>query len=157
MDGVNKVTLIGNVGKEVELNVINNEKKVAKIVLATNKTVKDQNGNSESRTEWHNVDVWDKTAQFCADYVKKGTLLYVEGELRTDSYEDKDGIKRYRTKIVAKDVKILSNPSSTGSPSSKESTPAEQAQNQSKEYVESSKSTVSSSNFVSGADDDLPF
>ena len=97
MDGLNEVKLIGNVGKDVELKHLDNDKKVARIVLATNKSYKKQNGEKESRTEWHNIELWGDTAQFCANYVKKGMLLYVCGEIRTDMFE-KDGVKQIEIK-----------------------------------------------------------
>jgi single-strand DNA-binding protein len=159
MDGLNEVKLIGNVGKDVELRHLENDKKVARVVLATNKTYKKQNGEKESKTEWHNVEFWGDTAQFCGNYVKKGMLLYICGELRTDSYE-KDGVKQYRTKIAGSEIKILSNGSSVSSTSSvptAESTEA--ARQQSQQYVaEPATATATSNNLVSNTvDEDMPF
>lgn len=135
MDGLNEVKLIGNVGKDVELKLLDNDKKVARIVLATNKTFKKQNGEKESRTEWHNIECWGDMAQFCGNYVKKGMLLYICGELRTDSYE-KDGVKQYRTKISGNEVKILNTTSTSNDAKSKESdNSTENAIKQSQEYV----------------------
>jgi single-strand DNA-binding protein len=157
MDGLNEVKLIGNVGKDVELRHLENDKKVARVVLATNKTYKKQNGEKESKTEWHNVEFWGDTAQFCGNYVKKGMLLYICGELRTDSYE-KDGVKQYRTKIAGSEIKILSNGSSVSSTSSvptAESTEA--ARQQSQQYV-AEPATATSNNLVSNTvDEDMPF
>jgi single-strand DNA-binding protein len=169
MDGLNEANLIGNVGKDVELKHLDNDKKVAKIVLATNKTYKKANGEKESKTEWHNIEFWGDTAQFCGNYIKKGMMLYISGELRTDQFE-KEGQKHYRTKIVGNEIKILSNGSS-------EKTNANSAENagtttnsapvngntntqgspsqQAKQYASE---TVSSNTFA-GSDDneDLPF
>ena len=155
MDGLNEVKLIGNVGKDVELKHLENDRKVARVVLATNKTYKKQNGEKESKTEWHNVEFWGDTAQFCGNYVKKGMLLYICGELRTDSYE-KDGVKQYRTKIAGSEIKILSNGNSgTSTASTTDST--EEAIQQSKQYV-AEPTTVTSNNLVSSkVDEDLPF
>jgi single-strand DNA-binding protein len=155
MDGLNEVKLIGNVGKDVELKHLENDRKVARVVLATNKTYKKQNGEKESKTEWHNVEFWGDTAQFCGNYVKKGMLLYICGELRTDSYE-KDGVKQYRTKIAGSEIKILSNGNSgTSNVSTTDST--EEAIQQSKQYV-AEPTTVTSNNLVSSkVDEDLPF
>ena len=163
MDGLNEVKLIGNVGKDVELKHLDNEKKVARIVLATNKTYKKQNGEKESKTEWHNVEFWGDTAQFCGNYVKKGMLLYICGELRTDSYE-KDGVKQYRTKITGDEIKILSNGSSgqngasanDGSKNQSNST-TQQAKQQTQQYVTEPAGTVTSDNFAGNVDEDLPF
>ena len=157
MDGLNEVKLIGNVGKDVELKHLENDRKVARVVLATNKTYKKQNGEKESKTEWHNVEFWGDTAQFCGNYVKKGMLLYICGELRTDSYE-KDGVKQYRTKIAGSEIKILSNGSSVASTpgvSTAESTEA--ARQQSQQYV-AEPATTTSNNLVSNTvDEDMPF
>jgi single-strand DNA-binding protein len=159
MDGLNEVKLIGNVGKDVELRHLENDRKVARVVLATNKTYKKQNGEKESKTEWHNVEFWGDTAQFCGNYVKKGMLLYICGELRTDSYE-KDGVKQYRTKIAGSEIKILSNgnsATSTASVPTADSTEA--ARQQSQQYVaEPANTAATSASFASSAvDEDLPF
>jgi single-strand DNA-binding protein len=159
MDGLNEVKLIGNVGKDVELRHLENDRKVATIVLATNKTYKKQNGEKESRTEWHNIEFWGDTAQFCGNYVKKGMLLYLCGELRTDSY-DKDGVKRYRTKIVGSEIKILANANATNTESSNTasaSASTEAARQQSQQYVAEPVSATSDSLVSSTADEDLPF
>jgi single-strand DNA-binding protein len=155
MDGLNEVKLIGNVGKDVELKHLENDRKVARVVLATNKTYKKQNGEKESKTEWHNVEFWGDTAQFCGNYVKKGMLLYICGELRTDSYE-KDGVKQYRTKIAGSEIKILSNGNSgTSTASTTDST--EEAIQQSKQYVAEPTTTTSNNLVSSKVDEDMPF
>jgi single-strand DNA-binding protein len=157
MDGLNEVKLIGNVGKDVELRHLENDKKVARVVLATNKTYKKQNGEKESKTEWHNVEFWGDTAQFCGNYVKKGMLLYVCGELRTDSYE-KDGVKQYRTKIAGSEVKILSNGNSTTTTNGTTATDStEAARQQSQQYVAEPATATSNSTVTSSIDEDLPF
>lgn len=156
MDGLNEVKLIGNVGKDVELRHLENDRKVATIVLATNKTYKKQNGEKESKTEWHNVEFWGDTAQFCGNYVKKGMLLYVCGELRTDSYE-KDGVKRYRTKIAGSEIKILANASAGTSSTTNVSDSTEAARQQSQQYAAEPSSTTSNTLVSSAVDEDLPF
>jgi single-strand DNA-binding protein len=157
MDGLNEVRLIGNVGKDVELKHLENDRKVARVVLATNKTYKKQNGEKESKTEWHNVEFWGDTAQFCGNYVKKGMLLYICGELRTDSYE-KDGVKQYRTKIAGSEIKILSNGNSGTSTSNVSTTDStEEAIQQSKKYVAEPTATTSNNLVSSKVDEDMPF
>lgn len=158
MDGLNEVKLIGNVGKDVELRHLENDRKVARIVLATNKTYKKQNGERESKTEWHNVEFWGDTAQFCGNYVKKGMLLYICGELRTDSYE-KDGVKQYRTKIAGSEVKILSNGNATSTTTNGTASTdsAEAARQQSQQYVAEPTTTNSNALVSSSVDEDLPF
>jgi single-strand DNA-binding protein len=158
MDGLNEVKLIGNVGKDVELRHLENDRKVARIVLATNKTYKKQNGEKESKTEWHNVEFWGDTAQFCGNYVKKGMLLYICGELRTDSY-DKDGVKQYRTKIAGSEIKILSNGNATSTTTNGNSTSdsTETARQQSQQYVAEPTPATSDTLVSSSVDEDLPF
>lgn len=158
MDGLNEVKLIGNVGKDVELRHLENDRKVARIVLATNKTYKKQNGEKESKTEWHNVEFWGDTAQFCGNYVKKGMLLYICGELRTDSY-DKDGVKQYRTKIAGSEIKILSNGNATSTTANGTSTSdsTEAARQQSQQYVAEPTPATSDTLVSSSVDEDLPF
>lgn len=157
MDGLNEVKLIGNVGKDVELKHLENDKKVARVVLATNKSYKKQNGEKENKTEWHNVEFWGDTAQFCGNYIKKGMMLYICGELRTDSYE-KDGVKQYRTKIAGSEIKILSNGNSATSTSNVSSTDStEEAIQQSRQYVAEPATSTSNNTVSSKVDEDMPF
>lgn len=156
MDGLNEVKLIGNVGKDVELRHLENDRKVARVVLATNKTYKKQNGEKESKTEWHNVEFWGDTAQFCGNYVKKGMLLYICGELRTDSY-DKDGVKQYRTKIAGSEIKILSNGTGNSTSAAPATDSTEEARQQSQKYVEEPTAATSNSLVTNTVDEDLPF
>lgn len=102
---VNKVILVGRVGKDPEVRHLSSESSVANFSLATNESyVKD--GARVEQTEWHNVVAW-RSAKYVEDYVRKGMLLYVEGRLRTRSWEDKDGNKRYTTEIVSDNMFIL--------------------------------------------------
>lgn len=107
---INKVILIGNVGQEPEVRYTgdaNNGAKVATIRLATSERYKDRNGNLQEHTEWHTVVVWRNTADVVEKYVHKGTQLYVEGKIRTRSWEDQTGNKRYTTEIMADTLQLL--------------------------------------------------
>ena len=105
---LNKVTLIGNLGKDPELRYTNSGVPVATFSLATNEMWKDQEGNTQERTEWHNVVAWQKLAEICGEYLKKGSKVYIEGRLQTRSWDDKNtGQKRYSTEIVAADMIML--------------------------------------------------
>lgn len=106
-DVVNKVFLIGNLGKDPEVRFTSNGKAVAKFPVATSEKWTDQDGNKQERTEWHNVVVWGKQAETCGQYLAKGRQVFVEGSVRTRQYDDKDGNKRYMTEIVARDVRFL--------------------------------------------------
>lgn len=99
MAGVNKVILIGNVGKDPEIRYFKDGNGVAVFSLATSENWKDKSGEKQERTEWHNVEVFGKTAEVIRDYVTKGKPLYIEGQIRTEEWEDKDGNKRKTTKI----------------------------------------------------------
>jgi len=106
---VNKVILLGNVGKEPEIKVLPNGQPVANFSIATSDRYKDQQGNFQDRTEWHNITAYGKLAEIVRDYVKKGNKLYIEGRLTTRSWDDKDTQKKvYRTEIVVADLSLLS-------------------------------------------------
>jgi single-strand DNA-binding protein len=106
---VNKVILLGNVGKDPEIRAAASGTMVATFSLATTDRVKDQTGNWSDRTEWHNLVAFQRTAEIIRDYVKKGSKLYVEGKIQTRSWDDKtSGEKKYRTEIIINDLSLLS-------------------------------------------------
>jgi len=105
---VNKVILVGRLGKDPELRSIPSGTSVAKFSLATDERFTDKNGDKQERTEWHNIVVWGKLAEICGQYLRKGKLVYIEGSLRTDSWDDKEtGVKKYRTEIIANTMQML--------------------------------------------------
>jgi single-strand DNA-binding protein len=114
MASVNKVTLIGNLGKDPETRYMPNGDAVTTITLATTDTWKDKNGEKQEKTEWHRVVFYRKLAEIVGEYLKKGRSIYVEGRLETKKWTDKQGVERYTTQIVAEDMKMLGN-RSTGS------------------------------------------
>lgn len=103
---LNKVQLIGNLGKDPELRYTSSGRAVASFSIATSSSWKDQDGNVQERTDWHNIIAWAKLAEICAEWLKKGRRVYVEGRLQTRSYE-KDGVKKYITEVVAEDMIML--------------------------------------------------
>ena len=106
---VNKVILIGNLGKDPEVKYTPSGTAVAKFSLATNERYKDKGGEWQDRTEWHNVVAWQRLAEIVGEYVKKGSKLYIEGRLQTSSWDDKEsGQKRYKTEVIANDLVLLS-------------------------------------------------
>lgn len=105
--GVNKVILVGNLGADPDLKKTPSGAAVCELRIATNESWNDKNGQKQERTEWHRVVVWGKLGEICAKFLSKGRQAYVEGRLRTRSWEDKDGNKRYMTEIVANDVQFL--------------------------------------------------
>ena len=104
---VNSVTLIGNLGRDPELRFTGNGNAVCNFPIATTERWTDNAGQRQERTEWHNIVVWQKQAEACAKYLAKGGMAYVEGSIRSRSYDDKDGNKKYITEIVARDVRFL--------------------------------------------------
>jgi single-strand DNA-binding protein len=106
---VNKVILLGNVGKDPEIKSTPSGTMVATFGLATSDRYQDPQGNWQDRTEWHNLVAFKRTAEIIRDYVKKGSKLYIEGSLRTSNWEDKtSGQKRYKTEIIVNDLSLLS-------------------------------------------------
>jgi single-strand DNA-binding protein len=106
---VNKVILVGNLGKDPEVKYTPGGMPVAKFSLATNERFKDKEGNWQDRTEWHNIVAFQRTAEIVGEYLKKGGKCYIEGSLRTSSWDDKEsGQKRYKTEIIANDLVLLS-------------------------------------------------
>ena len=104
---VNKAILIGNLGKDPEVRFTANGKAVARFSIATSEVWNDAEGNRQERTEWHNIVVWGKQGESCGQYLAKGRQVYVEGSIRSRSYDDKSGNKRYITEIVAQRVRFL--------------------------------------------------
>ena len=150
---VNKVILLGNVGKDPEVRATGGGTTVANFTLATSDRFQDPQGNWQDRTEWHNLVAFKRTAEIVRDYVKKGTKLYIEGKIQTRSWDDKEtGAKRYRTEIIVNDLSLLSGRDdssgaggysrSSGSSSVDQRTPAAQD-----EYSQAAEIS----------DDDIPF
>ncbi len=104
--GVNKAILVGNVGRDPEVQYVSDNVPVARFTLATSETYKDKNGEKVTNTEWHNIVVWRGLAQVVEKYVKKGSQLYIEGKITHRQYE-KDGVTKYFTEIVANSLQML--------------------------------------------------
>ncbi len=114
MRGMNKVMLIGNVGKEPEIQTLEGNIMVAKFPLATTETFKDKNGNLNSQTEWHTVVLWRGLAELAQKYLHKGSLVFVEGRLKNRSWEDKDKVKRFNTEVVGDNLVMLDKKKEAG-------------------------------------------
>ncbi len=110
MRGLNKVTLIGNLGKDPELQTLEGKIAVAKFNLATTDSYKDVSGQTHSQTEWHNIVLWRGLADLAHKYLKKGSLVFVEGKIKTRNYDDKEGKTRYVTEIIAENFLMLDKP-----------------------------------------------
>lgn len=107
MSGVNKVILIGNLGKDPDLRNFEGGNVVANFTLATTEVYRDRTGNKVEQTEWHNIAMWGKLAEIAGKILRKGAKVYVEGRIKNRSWEDRDGNKRYITEIVAENFTLL--------------------------------------------------
>jgi single-strand DNA-binding protein len=114
MAGVNKVILIGNLGRDPELRYTQNGQAVVNFSLATSENWTDKNGERAERTEWHRIVAWGRTGELCAQYLSKGRTVYIEGRLQTRDWEDKEGNKRSTTEVNAQTVQFLGSPRGSG-------------------------------------------
>src|ERR1700744_4556676 len=122
MRGVNKVVLIGNLGREPDLQYLEGNIAVAKFPLATTESYKDKSGTLISQTEWHTVVLWRGLADLAQKYLHKGSLVYIEGRIRTRNWEDKDKNKRFSTEIVGDNLVMLAKRKEQDMPGSGDST-----------------------------------
>ena len=107
MAGVNKVIIVGNVGRDPEVRFTKAGTAVATFSVATSERFKDRDGQQQERTEWHRVVAWAQLADICGKYLRKGKQVYIEGRLQTRDWEDKDGHKRYTTEVIANQMQML--------------------------------------------------
>lgn len=114
MASVNKVILVGRLGKDPETRYMPNGDAVTNITLATSETWKDKNGEKQEKTEWHRVTFYRKLAEIAGEYLKKGSMAYVEGRLETRKWTDKAGVEKYTTEIIANEMQMLSSRNSGG-------------------------------------------
>ena len=138
MAGVNKVILLGHLGKDPEVKKLDSGKSVANFSLATSEVYKNKEGEKVTNTEWHNIVLWSPLAEIAESYLKKGSQLYLEGKISNRSYEDKDGVKKYISEVVGRDITLLGRPPNESS-------------------GESSNNEGSAGSNVSDDVDDLPF
>ncbi len=106
---VNKVIIIGRLGRDPEIRYTSSGTPVASFSVATDEKWTGQDGNRQSKTEWHNIVAWSRLAEICEQYLKKGKLVYIEGRLQTREWDDKDGNKRRTTEIIANNMQMLSS------------------------------------------------
>jgi len=114
MASVNKVILVGNLGRDPELRYTQSGQAVANFTLATTERFSNRDGDRQERTEWHRIVAWGRTAELCAQYLSKGRSVYIEGRLQTREWEDKEGQKRRTTEITAQTVQFLGGSGSGG-------------------------------------------
>ena len=104
---INKVILIGNLGKDPEIRYTQSGAAVVNFSIATTERWKGQDGQQQEQTEWHNIVAWKRLAEICSEFLSKGSKVYIEGKLQTRKWQDKDGNDRYTTEIVARDMQML--------------------------------------------------
>ena len=136
---VNKAILIGRLGKDPEVRYTPDGTMVTTFRLATDEQWKDKNGEKVQRTEWHQIVTYRKLAEICGNYLVKGKLVFIEGRIQTRSWEDKEGVKRYTTEIIANDMKMLDS------------------KGQNKTESSSVEADTSNTNDVGASMDDVPF
>lgn len=147
MAGVNKVILLGNLGADPEVKHLEGDKVVANLRLATTEAYKDKMGNRVENTEWHDLELWDGQARIAEQYLKKGMQIYVEGKIKTDSWQDEQGNNRRRVRIRVLNFTMLGGRPDGGSP-----------QGQGTSYTSNtSPSSMSAVAEGPGEEDDLPF
>jgi single-strand DNA-binding protein len=157
MKSVNKVILIGNLGKDPEVKYTPQGTPVAKITLATNERFKDKDGQWQDRTEWHNVVLWQRLAEIAGEYLKKGGKVYIEGRLQTRSWDDKQsGQKKYMTEVVANDLVLLGGRGEGGGGGDQSSRGVAGGNNFDQRSPEPEHATASASNSPI-TDEDIPF
>lgn len=152
---VNKAILVGRVGNTPELKSLDGGNKVVNFSVATSEYFKDKSGAKQEKTEWHNVVAWGSLAEIIAKNVVKGTQLYIEGKIQNRSYDDKDGVKKYTSEVVASEIKFLGSKKSEDGESA--SAPASSQSNTSQS---SGKGASTAAPVFSNSDsdnDDLPF
>lgn len=149
--GVNKAILIGNLGNDPEVRYTPNGNAVATVSIATSETWKDkQSGELQDRTEWHRVVFFNRLAEIVGEYLHKGSKIYVEGSLRTRKWQDKNGIDRYTTEIIASEMHMLDSKSSNNNYNHEKHQPSQQAH---QEVADN----LTDTGGPTGIDDDIPF
>ena len=147
---VNKVMLIGRLGRDPEMRYTSSGTAVVNFSIATNHFIKSQDGNNNEQTEWHNIVAFGRTAEIAGEYLTKGRLVYIEGRLQTRSWDDKNGQKKYKTEVLCSNLQLLGG-KGEASISTEEETPA--MEETAKDTKDSEEETTSKSE----EEDDLPF
>jgi len=143
MGTVNKVILIGNLGLDPEIRYTTSGQAVANFTLATSEVRTNKDGEKQEFAEWHRIVAWGRLAEVCGEYLSKGRMVYIEGSLRTRSWEDKEGRKRWTTEIVAQNMQMLG-------PSGQRGEPIAESEDESAEDFETDEESL-------GSDDEFPF
>ena len=152
MASVNKVILVGNLGRDPEMRYLPSGEAVANLAIATSRKYKDKSGQMVEETEWHRVTFFGKLAEIAGQYLKKGRSVYVEGRIKTDKYTGKDGVEKYSTQIIANEMQMLGGREGMGEPSGE----VDETSGYSRPAPRPAPETKPSSGF-DDMDDDIPF
>ena len=156
--GVNKVILVGNLGKDPETRYMPSGSAVTNLTLATSESWKDkQTGEQQDRTEWHKIAMFGRLAEIAAEYLRKGSQIYVEGKLRTRKWQDKEGKDRYTTEIIASEMKMLGSRSGAGAPSYDAGDDANATRAPARPAAAGAKAPGKGPAGIADMDDDIPF
>lgn len=148
---VNKVILVGRLGKDVETRYMTNGEAVSNVSLATSENWKDKSGEKQERTEWHNLVFYRRLAEIAGEYLKKGAQIYVEGKIQTRKWQDKEGKDRYTTEIIVNEMRMLGGKPDNAAPESRSAPPAHRAP-----AFKPAAASAGKKNF-DNFDDDIPF
>jgi single-strand DNA-binding protein len=121
MASVNKVILVGNLGKDPETKYLSSGDAVTNFTIATTESWKDKSGDKKDATEWHRISAFGKLAEICGEYLKKGSAVYIEGKIKTRKWQDKEGVDRYTTEIAADRMQMLGGKPESEKPAKQES------------------------------------
>lgn len=156
--GVNKVILIGNLGQDPEVRFTPSGNAVANVTLATSASWRDkQTGELQERTEWHRIAFFNRLAEIVGEYLRKGSKVYIEGSLRTRKWQDKNGVDRYKTEIIANEMHMLDNRSGNGGNHSHQANEAGRSYKQSGFSNTQAPSVPGDDTPLADFDDDIPF
>lgn len=154
MSGVNKVILIGNLGSDPEVRHLSNGSVVANFNIATSESYNNRNGERVTQTEWHRIELWDGLAKVAEQYLKKGNTVYIEGKIRTETWQDNDGNTRTTTRIRAQNMTMLGGKPTTNQETTPNEKPFVQPQTPA---ANQQASEAPETNAAEGETDDLPF
>jgi len=152
---INKVILLGNAGRDPEIRHLDNDRSLARFTLATNESYRNKNGEKVTNTEWHNIVCWRALAELAEKYIKKGSVLYIEGKIRNRTWDDKDGNKRYTTEIEAETIQLVGRrPDDSGQQTGNQPTTSQPENNTTPDTISNNGFDYSQGPNTS---DDLPF
>ena len=157
MASVNKVILVGNLGRDPETRYTTGGDAVTNIRLATTETWKDKAGEKQERTEWHNIVFYGRQAEIAGEYLKKGRQIYVEGRLQTRKWQDKEGQDRYTTEIIADRMQMLGSREGSGAPAAGDEPPGREKSSAAEPRGGGKGSAAPAKKNVDDLDDDIPF